>query len=35
MDMKNGFNIIYNPRVEQVLGFGGAFQQVLWKEINV
>jgi hypothetical protein len=35
MDIKNGFDIVYNARVEQILGFGGAFEQTLWQEINV
>ncbi len=35
MDFKNGFNIIYNSRVERVLGFGTTLEQVLWQEINV
>jgi len=35
MDFKNGFNIIYNSRVERVLGFGVTLEQVLWQEINV
>ena len=35
MDFKNGFNIIYNSRVERVLGFGSTLEQVLWQEINV
>jgi len=35
MDFKNGFNVIYNSRVERVLGFGASYQQVLWQELNV
>jgi hypothetical protein len=35
MDFKNGFNIIYNSRVERVLGFGTTLEQVLWQEVNV
>jgi hypothetical protein len=35
MDIKNGFGIAYNSRVETVLGFGLTLEQVLWKEINV
>jgi hypothetical protein len=35
MDFKNGFNIIYNSRVERVLGFGASYQQSLWQELNV
>ena len=35
MDFKNSFNVIYNSRVERVLGFGSTYEQVLWQEINV
>jgi hypothetical protein len=35
MDFKNGFNVIYNARVERVLGFGASYEQVLWQELNV
>ena len=35
MDMKNGFDIVYNPRIERTLGFGSSLQQVLWQEINI
>jgi hypothetical protein len=35
MDFKNGFNVIYNPRVERVLGFGASYEQVLWQEKNI
>jgi hypothetical protein len=35
MDFKNGFNVIYNPRVERVLGFGASYEQVLWQELNI
>ncbi len=35
MDFKNGFNVIYNSRVERVLGFGASYEQVLWQELNV
>jgi len=34
MDFKNGFNVIYNARVERVLGFGATYEQVLWQELN-
>jgi Tfp pilus assembly protein PilX len=34
MDLKNGYDIIYNSRVERVLGFGTTLQQVLWQELN-
>jgi hypothetical protein len=35
MDFKNSFNVIYNARVERVLGFGASYQQVLWQELNI
>jgi uncharacterized Zn-binding protein involved in type VI secretion len=35
MDFKNGYDILYNPRVERVLGFGTTLEQTLWQEINV
>jgi hypothetical protein len=35
MDFKNGFNIIYNSRVERVLGFGTSYERILWQELNV
>ncbi len=35
MDMKNGFDLTYNARIERTLGFGAALQQVLWQEINL
>jgi hypothetical protein len=35
MDMKNGFDIVYNARIERTLGFGSSLQQVLWQEINL
>ena len=34
MDIKNGFDIIYNPRIERVLGFGVALETVLWEELD-
>jgi uncharacterized Zn-binding protein involved in type VI secretion len=34
MDFKNGYDLIYNSRVERVLGFGNTFEQTLWQEIN-
>jgi hypothetical protein len=33
MDLKNGFDITYNSRVERVTGFGGGLEQVLWEEL--
>jgi hypothetical protein len=35
MDFKNGYDIIYNSRVERILGFGTTLEQTLWQEINV
>jgi hypothetical protein len=35
MSFRNGFNVIYNSRVERVLGFGASYEQVLWQELNV
>ncbi len=35
MDFKNGFNVIYNSRVERVLGFGASYEQTLWQELNI
>jgi hypothetical protein len=35
MDFKNGFNVIYNSRVERILGFGSSYEQVLWQELNI
>jgi hypothetical protein len=35
MDFKNGYDIIYNSRVERILGFGNTYEQTLWQEINV
>lgn len=35
MDIKNGFHITYNSRIEQIVGFGnGGLEQILWKEIS-
>jgi hypothetical protein len=34
MDFKNGYDLIYNSRVERVLGFGTSYERVLWQEIN-
>ena len=34
MDIKNGFRITYNSRIEKITGFGSALQQILWKEIS-
>jgi uncharacterized Zn-binding protein involved in type VI secretion len=35
MDFKNGYDLMYNSRVERVLGFGSNYEQTLWQEINV
>jgi hypothetical protein len=35
MDFKNGYDLIYNSRVERVLGFGDSYQRVLWQELNI
>ena len=35
MDLKNGFNVVYDSRIERVLGFGQSLQQTLWQELNV
>jgi len=33
MDIKNGFDVTYNGRIERILGFGVGMQQTLWQEI--
>jgi hypothetical protein len=35
MDIKNGFEIAYNDRVERIVGFNGSLQQTLWQELAV
>jgi len=35
MDLKNGFDIVYNSRIESILGFGEQLEQTLWQELNV
>jgi hypothetical protein len=35
MDLKNGFQIEYNGRIQKVLGFGVGLEQTLWQELNV
>jgi hypothetical protein len=35
MDLKNGYPIIYNSRIERVLGFGVTYERTLWQELNV
>ncbi|HEX6130091.1 MAG TPA: hypothetical protein VF044_00035, partial [Actinomycetota bacterium] len=34
MDLKNGFEVEYNGRVERTLGFGVGLEQTLWQELN-
>jgi hypothetical protein len=35
MDLKNGFDIVYNSRIERVMGFGTNLEATLWQELNV
>jgi hypothetical protein len=35
IDLKNGFQIEYNGRIQKVLGFGVGLEQTLWQELNV
>jgi len=35
MDLKNGYPIIYNSRIERVLGFGVTYERTLWQELNL
>jgi Tfp pilus assembly protein PilX len=35
MDLKNGYDILYNSRIERVLGFGTTYERALWQELNV
>jgi hypothetical protein len=35
MDIQNSYGIIYNSRVERVLGFGTTYERTLWQELNV
>ena len=34
MDLKNGFDIVYNSRIERVMGFGSNLEATLWQELN-
>jgi hypothetical protein len=34
MDIKNGFGITYNSRIDRMLGFGGALEETLWEELD-
>jgi len=33
MDIKNGFDITYNARIAQILGFGVGLEQTRWQEL--
>jgi hypothetical protein len=35
MDLANNYPIIYNSRIERVLGFGATYEQTLWQELDV
>jgi hypothetical protein len=35
MSFNSCMNVIYNSRVERVLGFGASYEQVLWQELNI
>ena len=35
MDLKNGYDIVYNSRIERVLGFGTTYERTLWQELNL
>ncbi|HLB62554.1 MAG TPA: hypothetical protein VJN50_07485 [Actinomycetota bacterium] len=35
MDIKNGFDIVYNERVERIVGFGTGLEQTLWQELAI
>ena len=35
MDLKNGYDILYNSRIERVLGFGTTYERTLWQELNL
>jgi hypothetical protein len=34
MDIKNGFDIVYNPRIANILGFGSSLVPTLWEELD-
>ena len=34
MDIKNGFDITYNSRIERIAGFGEVLERTLWREIS-
>jgi hypothetical protein len=34
MDLKNGFDVTYNSRIERTLGFGTGLEQILWQEVS-
>ena len=35
MSFNSCMNVIYNSRVERVLGFGASYEQTLWQELNI
>jgi len=35
MDLKNGYDILYNSRIERFVGFGTTYERTLWQELNV
>jgi len=35
MDIKNGFDIVYNSRIARILGFGTSLELTLWQELTV
>jgi hypothetical protein len=34
MDIKNGFEIVYNSRISRILGFGTGLEPTLWQELS-
>jgi hypothetical protein len=34
IDVKNGFGMVYNPRIERILGFGASLEPTLWEELD-
>jgi hypothetical protein len=34
MDIKNGFDIVYDPRIGRILGFGSSLVQSRWEELD-
>jgi len=35
MYLKNGYDILYNSRIERFVGFGTTYERTLWQELNV